>query len=88
MLSFVMADDLKNSVGELESPLCPACQVKTKWYWSMKVTVDPVKIDHFFDCPKCRRVIRITTSGDGFGVVGTPSDGGQQALPFECRVAA
>ena len=81
-----MAENLKRSTDELQPPDCPHCSVRMKWYWSMKVADNPVKIDHFFDCPKCRQVIRLTTVGSPVAEGQSPEGG--LALPFASWAAA
>lgn len=51
-----MAEDLKRSVENLQSPVCGFCHTEMKWYSSKKVTDKPVKIAHFFQCPYCNRL--------------------------------
>jgi len=51
-----MAEDLKRSVENLQSPVCSFCSTEMKWYSSMKMADTPVKIAHFFQCPNCNRL--------------------------------
>jgi hypothetical protein len=52
-----MVDRLRQSVEDLEPPLCPHCSVEMKWYQSILVKeAGPQSIAHFFHCPHCSRL--------------------------------
>jgi hypothetical protein len=72
-----MADDLKRAAEDLQSPTCGHCNVAMKWYWST-----PVRVEHHFDCPRCRRVARTTT---GWPPLGQDHSGVKLSPQFECR---
>jgi hypothetical protein len=54
-----MADDLKRSIEHLESPDCPDCRIKMKWYRSIRASQLPLVIDHFFQCENCGRIAQV-----------------------------
>jgi hypothetical protein len=54
-----MADDLKRSVQNLESPACPKCGTAMKWYRSNLASKLPLIVDHFFQCESCGHVIQL-----------------------------
>ena len=54
-----MADDLKRSIEHLESPDCPDCRIKMKWYRSVRASQLPLIIDHFFQCENCGRIVQV-----------------------------
>ena len=54
-----MADDLKRSIEHLESPDCPDCRIKMKWYRSVRASQLPLVIDHFFQCGDCGRIVQV-----------------------------
>ena len=54
-----MADDLKRSIEHLESPDCPNCRIKMKWYRSVRASQLPLVIDHFFQCENCGRIVQV-----------------------------
>jgi hypothetical protein len=51
-----MADDLRRSVADLQSPVCGGCHTAMKWYRSIKLAEHPTTIAHFFQCPNCNRI--------------------------------
>jgi len=51
---------------------------------SMKVADAPLRVEHHFDCPPCRRVTRTTT---GWPPLGQDHSGLKLAPQFECRQA-
>jgi hypothetical protein len=61
-----MAEDLKRSVENLESPSCPNCRRKMKWYRSVRLEGEPVVIEHYFQCTHCDRmqITRATVTGE------------------------
>jgi hypothetical protein len=60
-----MADDLKRSVENLESPDCPHCRKKMKWYRAVRLEGEPVVIEHYFQCSHCDRMEITRTTGSG-----------------------
>ena len=50
-----MVDSLKQSLENLEPPICPKCRVEMRWYRSDRVSETPTTIAHFFSCPNCNR---------------------------------
>lgn len=61
-----MADDLRRSVQNLESPTCDHCHLRMKWYRSVKLDGEPLVIEHHFSCPQCDRtkITRTTAKGE------------------------
>ena len=51
-----MVDRLKQSLDQLETPICPNCHVEMRWSRSTLVADAPVTIAHLFQCPNCNRV--------------------------------
>jgi len=61
-----MADDLKRSVEDLQSPVCGHCDTLMKWYRSIRLEDEPTTIAHYFQCPNCRQIIETrSTIRDG-----------------------
>jgi hypothetical protein len=51
-----MVDRLKDSLKQLEPPICPTCLIQMRWGRSeLLVPDDPVTILHVFYCPTCNR---------------------------------
>ena len=51
-----MVDRLKQSLDQLETPICPNCHVEMRWSRSTLVADAPVTNAHLFQCPNCNRV--------------------------------
>jgi len=53
---------LKDSLGHLEAPTCPNCQIAMRWFRSELVRHEPrLMIAHLFICPNCKRAERADT---------------------------
>lgn len=50
-----MVDSLKNSVKDLEPPICPKCHKEMVWYQSRLESYVPRVIVHSFACTSCNR---------------------------------
>lgn len=50
-----MVDSLKDSVKDLEPPLCPTCHKEMVWYQARLESVSPRVIVHSFACTSCNR---------------------------------
>lgn len=48
-----MVDKLKNSLEQLEPPVCPGCGQPMSWYSSFLLEYSPVVIEHRFSCTRC-----------------------------------
>jgi predicted RNA-binding Zn-ribbon protein involved in translation (DUF1610 family) len=48
-----MVDRLKQSLEQLEPPVCPNCHLDMSWYRSALMSESPVTIAHLFTCPNC-----------------------------------
>ncbi len=54
-----MVDRLRQSVSQLEAPVCPNCRVEMSWYQSNLVSAEPAAIVHHFICGSCQRTERL-----------------------------
>jgi hypothetical protein len=55
-----MVERLRQSVEELEPPVCADCSVEMEWYRSILVSgSEPLTVAHFFQCPNCSRLQEI-----------------------------
>jgi len=53
---------LKDSLGQLDNPSCPNCDIDMKWFRSELVRDNPTTIiAHLFVCPNCKRAHRLDT---------------------------
>jgi len=50
-----MVDRLRQSLENLEPPICPSCRIEMRWSRSELEKPDPVTILHIFHCPSCHR---------------------------------
>lgn len=50
-----MVDSLKDSVKDLEPPVCPKCHKEMVWYQSRLESLHPRVIVHSFACTSCNR---------------------------------
>ena len=48
-----MVDRLKQSLEQLEPPVCPNCHIDMSWYRSALMSESPVTIAHLFTCSNC-----------------------------------
>jgi len=48
-----MVDRLKQSLEQLEPPVCPNCHIDMSWYRSALISESPVTIAHLFACSNC-----------------------------------
>jgi len=60
-----MVEHLRQSIEDLEPPVCDACQLETKWYRSHRMQAAPDLIAHFFSCPACGRIKEVKTKMHG-----------------------
>jgi hypothetical protein len=50
-----MVDRLRQSLEQLEPPICLTCHIEMRWTRSELLVPDPVTILHVFHCPTCHR---------------------------------
>lgn len=55
-----MVDSLKQSLEQLEPPICPNCNMEMRWSRSTLVEARPVTITHLFVCVNCNRIAETT----------------------------
>jgi transposase-like protein len=60
-----VVDSLKDSVKDLEPPICPQCRKDMVWYQGRLQSVNPRVIIHSFICPSCNRTeeSKVTVEG-------------------------
>jgi len=56
-----MVDNLKQSLEQLEPPICPKCNIEMRWSRSTLVRTRPVTITHVFVCVGCDRIAETTS---------------------------
>jgi hypothetical protein len=54
-----VVDRLKQSLENLDQPVCPSCRIEMKWTRSALVSAD--MISHLFHCPNCFRTGEATS---------------------------
>ncbi len=60
-----MVDSLKDSVKDLEPPICPHCRKEMVWYQSRLESLSPRVIVHSFACSHCNRTGETKTTVEG-----------------------
>ena len=56
-----MVDRLKQSLEQLEPPICPNCNMEMRWSRSTLIEASPVTIAHVFVCVGCNRIAETTS---------------------------
>jgi hypothetical protein len=56
-----MVDKLRQSLEQLEPPICPNCHMEMRWSRSTLVEVSPVTITHLFICVSCNGIAETTS---------------------------
>jgi hypothetical protein len=56
---------LKDSVKDLEPPLCPKCHKEMVWYQARLESVSPRVIVHSFACTSCNRTTETKSKVEG-----------------------
>ena len=79
-----MAEDLKRSVENLQSPVCGFCHAEMKWSRSLKIAEAPVKIAHFFQCPHCNRITETRSTVQATGAPAARPKLSRPADRFSC----
>jgi len=57
-----VVDSLKDSVKDLEPPICPNCRKEMVWYQARLQSYVPRIIIHSFACPGCNRTSETKTT--------------------------
>lgn len=60
-----MVDSLKDSVKDLEPPICPNCRKEMVWFQARLQSVSPRIILHSFACTSCNRTAESKITVDG-----------------------
>lgn len=78
-----MVDRLKQSLDQVETPICPNCRIEMRWSRSTLVAEDPVTIAHLFQCPNCNRVAKTKST-----IAATPTPPAKLSAPrYQDRAA-
>lgn len=56
-----MVDSLRDSVRDLEPPVCPKCHKEMVWYQARLESLSPKIIVHSFACTSCNRTAEMKT---------------------------
>lgn len=85
LLTFVrrknaVVDSLKNSVKDLEPPICPKCHKEMAWYQSRLESLHPRVIVHSFACSSCNRTGETKTAVEDKPDIPP----GKLSRPFRC----
>jgi len=68
-----MVDRLKDSLTELEPPICTRCGIGMRWFMSKLESQQPVAtVDHRFVCPGCEGVVETETEFKPVRVLAAP----------------
>jgi hypothetical protein len=60
-----VVDSLKDSVKDLEPPICPKCRKEMVWYQGRLQSVSPRVIIHSFVCTSCNRTAESKVKVEG-----------------------
>lgn len=77
-----MVDKLKESLEQLEPPICPTCRIDMRWTRSALIEAEPTTIAHLFGCANCNRTAESKSSVRP--VIIPP---GKLSAPFRLRAA-
>lgn len=57
-----IVEKLKQSLEQLEAPVCSACQIDMRWMRSALIATEPTTIAHLFVCVNCNHTAETKSS--------------------------